>query len=796
MESSEPTTAGSCFECPICLRLLVEPVTTACGHTFCKYCIRKSMDHRQLCPTCRAPCPFIGNTNVMIANLIQHKFPQEYATRLDEVKELEAQEESSSSTDASAAAADHGVFFPFIKLPEGAVLYPYGNRLAVNVEAIEAEAARGIWRGGAARSVVIEMEDASEQHSLAVLGEIAQIRGNRIVVIGRGRVNAVGNNEIYTNTSGIRVKKYAASPIKDTIEEQQQQNNTMELANTCLSLLYDNRLPRVGEMGLRKFHQLHGDRRRPSRAQLGAMTPLELEKLSFWLCSCLRAPNTLRLEWLRSRDTFTRVQSIKDYIDNAGASQIINLEEDAAGGSPGLFRGISWSFALLLAIFLALFLKYSGWLDNRYGGISDATANHQKHYVHKNLILNWDKLSNASTDDDDALPRMCGIGVAGRQSEVCGWGMLTTGRTAKSFALRVMHDKTVDGPINDDVFNDPLKAIAQWFSKRLAAALSARMRMFDLSFRRCYRLLNYEGDGVTGVAVDVYDNIAVVYVSAQWVCMDGLRELLDDIIITQVVQVNRVLWKFRKDLLLADGRMEEPVEKGEEKAKVDDLIISENSLKFAVDVCGGKKTGWFLDQTDNRRKVMEYVKRVQPMKIADLCCYTGGFAIHAAAAAVAGREGRVIGVDMQEKSIEVAKANSKLNGKDIESRIDWMVSDVGDFLRNTKDEFDLIILDPPNIVKECGDNKLPKRRLRRFTELSLIKVNKMNGGCLWVFSCSHELSREGVLEDVVGAAAVRSGRRVKVVEELGASVDHMYSPYHANSKHLRGLVVMVEPSYN
>ncbi|EER19847.1 tripartite motif-containing protein, putative [Perkinsus marinus ATCC 50983] len=150
----------STFECPICLRLLVEPVTTACGHTFCKNCITKTMDHRQLCPSCRAPCPFIGSTNVMVANLIQqrlvdNRYPEEYALRSKEVKELEEEEKAQSDTSDGTAL---GVFFPFLRLPHENVPFPYGNRQAFQVLDEEVNAARAIWRGGAARSVVVQME--------------------------------------------------------------------------------------------------------------------------------------------------------------------------------------------------------------------------------------------------------------------------------------------------------------------------------------------------------------------------------------------------------------------------------------------------------------------------------------------------------------------------------------------------------------------------------------------------------------------------------------------------------------
>ncbi|KAF4733212.1 hypothetical protein FOZ62_004701, partial [Perkinsus olseni] len=354
--------------------------------------------------------------------------------------------------------------------------------------------------------------------------------------------------------------------------------------------------------------------------------------------------------------------------------------------------------------------------------------------------------------------------------------------SARSFALRIMHDTTVDGSLSATSFDDPLEAIFGWFAGRLTQALAARMSMFDVSDRRAYRVLNYEGDGVTGVALDVYESIAVVYVSAQWVCMEGLKERFERIILETVPRVAQVVWRFRRDLLAADGG--DGIDKRSDESVA--LTIEENSLKFSVDVGGGKKTGWFLDQSDNRRKLMEYVRRNRVGSVADLCCYTGGFAIHAAA----GGAKRVVGVDIQERSIVNAKANAELNGTEIASRIEWAVSDVGDFCRERgTEEFDLIVLDPPNIVKAGDDDhRLPKRTLRKFAELSLGRINRLKGGCLWVFSCSHELSKEGVLEEVVGGAAVRAGRRVRVAEQLEASIDHMYSPYHANSKHLRGLV--------
>ncbi|KAF4753048.1 LON peptidase N-terminal domain and RING finger protein 3, partial [Perkinsus olseni] len=297
------------FECPICLRLLVHPVTTACGHTFCKYCITKTMDHRQLCPSCRAPCPFIGSTNVMVANLIQqrhalidvvvhpvNRFPEEYALRSKEVKELEEEEKANAqSNDADGSA--QGVFFPFIRLPHGSVLFPYGNRQSFIVTDEEADAARAVWRGGAARSVVAQIDGGGGDDEPSILGEISQIRGERIWFVGRGRVEGLGL-ETYTNTSGFKVRKYSTTAVRDDAgsnqqeeeEEQEERDDIVGVAEACLAILYDERLPMTGEMGINKFNQLHDNRSRPTRRQLEAMGPLEFEKLSFWLCSCLRAP--------------------------------------------------------------------------------------------------------------------------------------------------------------------------------------------------------------------------------------------------------------------------------------------------------------------------------------------------------------------------------------------------------------------------------------------------------------------------------------------------------------------------
>ncbi|KAF4723342.1 LON peptidase N-terminal domain and RING finger protein 3, partial [Perkinsus olseni] len=138
-----------------------------------------------------------------------------------EVRELEEEEKANAPSDDADGSAQ-GVFFPFVRLPHGSVLFPYGNRQSFIVTDEEADAARAVWRGGAARSVVAQIDGDGGDDEPSILGEISQIRGDRIWFVGRGRIEGVGL-ETYTNTSGFKVKKYSTTAVRDDAGSNQQE---------------------------------------------------------------------------------------------------------------------------------------------------------------------------------------------------------------------------------------------------------------------------------------------------------------------------------------------------------------------------------------------------------------------------------------------------------------------------------------------------------------------------------------------------------------------------------------------
>jgi 23S rRNA (cytosine1962-C5)-methyltransferase len=208
--------------------------------------------------------------------------------------------------------------------------------------------------------------------------------------------------------------------------------------------------------------------------------------------------------------------------------------------------------------------------------------------------------------------------------------------------------------------------------------------------------------------------------------------------------------------------------------------IREHSVRFEVDFATGHKTGFFCDQRDNRRRFGEWVKQIGPQaRVADLCCYTGGFSL---AARVLGGAEDVTGVDLDEKAIEQAKRNANLN----QARINWVHTDAFIWARQmmaNNEKYDAIVLDPPKFVfdKEDVEGRIKYRDLNGLA-LMLAKPGAFFGTC----SCSGQISEEE-FTDIVIAAAHHRGRKLQFLARTGAGADHPVLSNCPESRYLKML---------
>ncbi|MBO5863575.1 MAG: class I SAM-dependent rRNA methyltransferase, partial [Paludibacteraceae bacterium] len=210
-------------------------------------------------------------------------------------------------------------------------------------------------------------------------------------------------------------------------------------------------------------------------------------------------------------------------------------------------------------------------------------------------------------------------------------------------------------------------------------------------------------------------------------------------------------------------------------------IATENGLKFQADWLKGQKTGFFIDQRENRALLEKYAKG---RSVLNMFCYTGGFSFYA----LRGGAKEVHSVDSSAKAIELTKKNVELNFADCKNHEAYAV-DAFKYLDDMQDRYDLIILDPPAFAKH---RDVLRNALQGYKKLNAKAFEKIKpGGILFTFSCSQAVSKEQFRLAVFSAAAI-SGRNVKILHQLTQPADHPVSIYHPEGEYLKGLVLYVE----
>ena len=318
-----------------------------------------------------------------------------------------------------------------------------------------------------------------------------------------------------------------------------------------------------------------------------------------------------------------------------------------------------------------------------------------------------------------------------------------------------------------------------------------------------YRLVHGEGDMLPGLIIDIYDRTAVIqaHSAGMFRAKEEICRALLDIYgssLEAVYDKSSGTAPYKAGLDLNDGYLYRAADYTGDSA---DSFILENDNKFYVNWVEGQKTGFFLDQRNNRELVRRYAKG---KRVLNLFCYTGGFSIYA----LAGGALSVDSVDCSKRAIELANANVALNfpdaagthnvigthnvvgTPDIVGTHNGICEDAMDFLRNVEPEkYDLMIVDPPAFAKHRGalDNAL--RAYKRLNAAAISKVAK--GGLVFTFSCSQVVDKNDFALAVFSAAAM-SGRRVKILHRLTQPEDHPVNIYHPEGEYLKGLVLYVE----
>lgn len=292
-----------------------------------------------------------------------------------------------------------------------------------------------------------------------------------------------------------------------------------------------------------------------------------------------------------------------------------------------------------------------------------------------------------------------------------------------------------------------------------------------------FRLVHGEGDGMPGLIIDMYDGTAVMQMHT--VSMYRLREILVEALRKVLGDNLHAIYNKSEGTLPFKAGLEPT--NGFIWGKSTSHIALENGMKFNVDWEKGQKTGFFVDQRENRALVEKYSA---DRSVLNMFCYTGGFSFYA----MRGGASLVHSVDSSERAIELTRTNVELNYPD-DNRHEAYAMDAFKFLDSAQNKYDLMILDPPAFAKHLN---VVKNALQGYKRLNAKAIEQIRpGGLLFTFSCSQVVSRDAFRTAVFSAAA-RSERNVRILHQLEQPADHPVSIYHPEGEYLKGLVLYVE----
>lgn len=322
----------------------------------------------------------------------------------------------------------------------------------------------------------------------------------------------------------------------------------------------------------------------------------------------------------------------------------------------------------------------------------------------------------------------------------------------------------------------------RFWQERIVSAYKQRLNLGLInSENNTFRLIHGEGDFLPGLVVDVYNDTAVI--QAHSCGMHKMRHLVAQTIEDNIPSIKNIYYK-------SEGTLphKAPIE---EKDKDGFLlgdnncsnIAVENGLKFLIDWEQGQKTGFFIDQRENRSLLKRYAK---DKTVLNMFCYTGGFSVYA----LAGGAKQVISVDSSEKAIELVNQNVELNFPNCAAH-KAIAEDAFDFLNtmNSPAPYDIIILDPPAFAKHRSAIHNALQGYRKLNQIAFEQIKK--GGIIFTFSCSQAIDKE-MFRLAVFTAAAQAKRKVQIIHQLSQPQDHPINIYHPEGEYLKGLVLYVE----
>ena len=310
-----------------------------------------------------------------------------------------------------------------------------------------------------------------------------------------------------------------------------------------------------------------------------------------------------------------------------------------------------------------------------------------------------------------------------------------------------------------------------------AFKLRSSLDLTDSNATNVYRLINGEGDGMPGMIIDFYNGIAVMQMHS--IGMYRIRHQIADVLgdlygerLISVYDKSESTLPFKANL----GAKNELL-KGDSTA----VEVMENGYRFQIDSGTGQKTGFFIDQRENRQLLTKYTTG---KTVLNMFCYTGGFSVYAMGSGAS----MVCSVDSSAPAMEITEKNIILNGGN-DGRHQSVNADAFGFLNDIQDEYDVIILDPPAFAKHQDALNNALMGYKRLNAKAIEQIRP--GGIIFTFSCSQVVSKDNFRKSVFAAAA-NTGRHVRILHQLTQPPDHPVSIYHPEGEYLKGLVLQVE----
>ena len=316
---------------------------------------------------------------------------------------------------------------------------------------------------------------------------------------------------------------------------------------------------------------------------------------------------------------------------------------------------------------------------------------------------------------------------------------------------------------------------AQFWVNRIQNCKDLRNKLsLGMNFpTNAYRLVHGEGDLLPGLIIDIYANTAVIqaHTDGMYLNLDAIAEAIKTVFGDEIAHIYS-----KSSAAMHDAEIEDEFLLGDQH----EVIATENNMKFKVNWVTGQKTGFFLDQRENRQLLGHYSKG---KSVLNTFSYSGGFSV----AALVGGASKVVSVDISQTAVALADENVALNNLTENHQ-----SVQADVMKNLKDEpemFDIVVLDPPAFAKSLTKKHQATMGYKRLNMLGLERVKP--GGLLFTFSCSQVID-EKLFANTVTAAAIEVGRNCRILHRLGQGPDHPVNIFHPEGHYLKGLVLEVE----